>query len=382
MTDPRVNGRWFLNGGYYDRQPAGAPQPTLLVGRPLLEGVIRARVLQLPNVRVIERCDALGLVADQHRGRITGVHVLRRRAGSAEEVVAADLVVDASGRASRASAWLQALGYDPPVEERIGIDLTYTSRQFRRLPTDLDGDHFAMVFPDPDTRRAGLAAAQQDDRWLVTLAGYLGERAPTDDAGYRDYARSLRAADVWDVVRTAEPLDTATTMRFPASVRRRYERLRRFPDGFVVTGDALCSFNPVYAQGITVAALEAEILSACLSRGVNQLGRRFFRHAGAVVDSAWRVSAGGDLRFTAGRGQANQHDPSRQLVPRSTPPRRPSRRHRRQRLPTGRQHAGHADQPPGARHHPPRRPPPRPTPTREVPERPRIDTQIAVKHPG
>ena len=103
-------------------------------------------------------------------------------------------------------------------------------------------------------------------------------------------------------MRTAEPLDTATTMRFPASVRRRYDRLRRFPDRFVVTGDALCSFNPVYAQGITVAALEAESLSACLSRGVNQLGRRFFRHAGAVVDSAWRVSAGGDLRFTQVEG--------------------------------------------------------------------------------
>jgi 2-polyprenyl-6-methoxyphenol hydroxylase-like FAD-dependent oxidoreductase len=265
--------------------------------------MIRTRVLGLPDVRAIEDSDALGLVADEGNRRVTGVRVLRRRAGSTEEVMPGDLVVDASGRGSRAPAWLEALDYPRPAEEQMRVGIGYTSRFYRRDPEDPGGDYFAMSFPDPCTRRAGLVAAQEGDRWLVTLIGYLGEHAPTDERGFLAYARSLPASDIYEVIKDAEPLTALVPMRFPTSQRRRYERLARFPDGLVVTGDALCSFNPVYAQGMTVAALEALTLGTCLAAGGDQLPRRFFRQVTAVVNEAWSVSAWGDLRFPDVEGE-------------------------------------------------------------------------------
>jgi 2-polyprenyl-6-methoxyphenol hydroxylase-like FAD-dependent oxidoreductase len=303
LSDARARGRWFVRGGYHHRQRVGSGQETLMVSRPLLEGMVRARALALPNVRAIERCDALGLAATADGSRVTGVRVLRRQAGSAEEVAPADLVIDASGRGSRAPAWLASLGYAPPAEEQVRVGLAYTSRFYRRAEGDLGGDHFAAVFAEPDARRAGVAIAQEGERWHVTLVGRLGEQPPTDERGFLAFARSLAAPDIYELITDAEPLTDPVPMRFPGSQRRRYERLARFPDGFLVTGDALCSFNPVYAQGMTVAALEALALGECLAAGPDELARRFFRRAGAAVDVAWRVSVGGDLRFPEVEGE-------------------------------------------------------------------------------
>src|SRR5262249_25055810 len=145
--------------------------------------------------------------------------------------------------------------------------------------------------------------AQEGDRWHVTLIGYLGVHAPTDEQGFLAYARSLRAPDVDEVIKDAEPLTRPVPFKFPASQRRRYEQVAHFPDGFLVIGDALCSFNPVYAQGMTVAALEAVALGECVAKGTDQLTRRFLRQASAIVDAAWSVAAGGDLRFPEVEGK-------------------------------------------------------------------------------
>jgi 2-polyprenyl-6-methoxyphenol hydroxylase-like FAD-dependent oxidoreductase len=303
LSDMRTRGRWFVRGGYYHRQPSAGGQESLMVSRALLEETVRVRVLGLPNVGAVERCDALGLYGDERRGRVTGVRVLRRRAGSAEEGVPADLVVDASGRGSRAPAWLEALGYPAPAEEGVRIGVGYASRFYRRTPADLGGDHSAVVFAEPGSRRAGVLMAQEEERWHVTLVGYLGEHPPTDERGFLEFARSLAAPDIYELLKDAEPLSDPVPLRFPASRRRRYERLARLPEGFLVTGDALCSFNPVYGQGMTVAALEAVALRECLQAGPGGLGRRFFRQAGKVVDAPWRTAVGGDLRFPEVEGK-------------------------------------------------------------------------------
>ena len=132
---------------------------------------------------------------------------------------------------------------------------------------------------------------------MLTLAGILGDHPPTDPDGFLDFARSLRFPDIYDAVRDAEPLDDPVGFRFPASVRHRYELLDRFPAGFLAIGDAVCSFNPIYGQGMSVAALEALTLRRHLERGIEPQPRRWFRDLARVVDVPWDMSAGGDLLF-------------------------------------------------------------------------------------
>ena len=138
---------------------------------------------------------------------------------------------------------------------------------------------------------------------MVTLAGILGDHPPTDPDGFLDFARSLQFPDIYEAIRDAEPLDDPVAFRFPASVRHRYERLSRFPDGLLVVGDAVCSFNPIYGQGMSVAALEALTLRRHLERGTEPQPRRWFRDLARVVDVPWEMAAGGDLVFPGVQGR-------------------------------------------------------------------------------
>jgi 2-polyprenyl-6-methoxyphenol hydroxylase-like FAD-dependent oxidoreductase len=286
--------RWFDGEGYRCRFPSDID--AIGMSRPLLEDQVRARLLTLPNVHAVDDCEVQGLAASADRGRVTGVRI-RRGKGAEEEVLTADLVVDASGRGSQAPAWLQSLGYDAPTEDRIRVDIGYTTRLYRRRPDDLDGDLFLLVGPTRAVKRFSFFQSQENDQWLVSLGGYLGDHAPSDDAGFLAFARGLPAPDVYDAIKDAEPLSEPVTHKFPANQRRRYDRLTRVPDGLVVFGDALCSFNPTYGQGMTVASLEAAALQRCLSTGAQGLPRRFYKEAAKVIDVAWNIAAGGDLRF-------------------------------------------------------------------------------------
>lgn len=264
--------------------------------RPLVEGVVRERVRGLPSVRFVEACDARGLVTSADRARVTGVRVLPRADSSAERVLPAELVVDATGRGSRSPRWLADLGYPAPDEERIHVDLHYATRLFRRASVPVDDATQILVVPEPGQRRGAFAQAVEDGRWLVTLIGALGERPPVDLDGFVDYAGSLWVPDVHRLVTAAEPLGDGWVTTYPASTRRRYDRLRAVPDGYVVTGDALCSFNPVYGQGMSVAAAEACALGQVLDRhGLHGVGQRFFRKAKRVVDVAWTLATDSDL---------------------------------------------------------------------------------------
>ncbi len=276
------------------------------MSRPLLEDGVRRRVRALPNVRITAGCDVTRLLATADRARVTGVTLRRRAAGAEEEVVPADLVVDAGGRGSRAPAWLEGLGYDRPAEEKIVIDLAYTTRVYRRRPGDLPGAKFAIAQPAPPHQtRTGVLLPLEGDRWIATLGGWLGDHAPTDEAGFLAFARSLPAPDLYAVIRRAEPLGEAVVHKFPANLRRRYERLARVPAGYLALGDALCSFNPVYGQGMTSGALQAAALGACLREGRAEgagLPRRFYRRAAKVIDTPWQMAAGADFAYPAVTG--------------------------------------------------------------------------------
>lgn len=297
--------RWFANGGFH--QPTRSGLEGLLVTRPRLEAGILARVQALPNVRIIEHCDVPGLLASPDRARVTGVR-LARKDGAAEELLEADLVVDATGRGSRSPAWLAALGYERPEEERVEVDMGYTSRHYRREPGQLPGlQGFAIAGAPPDGRN-GVVLATERGTWSVTLAGYNGDFAPLDDAGFLAFARTMPTPELYNLIKDAEPVSAPLAYRFKANQRRHYERLARFPEGLLVFADALCSFNPVYAQGMTVAANEAIALQECLAGGANGLARRFFAAATPIIDAPWQLACGNDRELPHVQGERGAMD--------------------------------------------------------------------------
>jgi len=132
---------------------------------------------------------------------------------------------------------------------------------------------------------------------MVGLGGILGDHPPTDPAGFDAFAASLLFTDIADAMVGAQPLDDPVAFRFPASVRHRYERLRQFPGGLLVIGDAVCSFNPVYGQGMPVAANEALALRRLLARGTDPAPSQYFRAIAKTVDTPWDIAVGADLAF-------------------------------------------------------------------------------------
>jgi 2-polyprenyl-6-methoxyphenol hydroxylase-like FAD-dependent oxidoreductase len=299
--DMLANARLYFSGHRLRQTHTGLG--LLCASRPVLEGHVRARVRALPNVAFLDRCEVVGLAATADGRRISGARVLRRADGSAEEVLGADLVVDASGRGSRTPLWLQELGYVRPPKEQVRIGLGYVTRTYRLPPDALGGDLAALQAATPEHPRAGALQVLEGDRWMLTLAGILGDHPPTDPDGFLAFARSLRFPDIYETIRDAEPLDDPVPFRFPASVRHRYERLDRFPDGLLVAGDAVSSFNPIYGQGMSVAAVEALALRRHLERGIEPQPRRWFRDLARVVDVPWDMAAGGDLVFPGVQGR-------------------------------------------------------------------------------
>jgi 2-polyprenyl-6-methoxyphenol hydroxylase-like FAD-dependent oxidoreductase len=275
---------------------------TVSASRPLIEGIVRERVRELPNVTFLEGHDVRGLVATPDGRRVTGVRV-RDRSGTDEVVVPADLIVDATGRGSRTPRWLEEFGYAAPDVDEVHVDVRYTTRLFRRRPGSTDAFRQVLVAGSPTELRRAYLQAIDGDRWLVTLIGYLGDTPPTDLAAFVDWAATLATPEVHDIVAASEPLGDAVSATYKASVRRRYDRLRRFPDGLVVIGDAICSFNPTYGQGMSVATQEAMALADLVRRqGTQGIALAFFRKARRLIDVPWDLSVGGDLTIAGVRG--------------------------------------------------------------------------------
>jgi 2-polyprenyl-6-methoxyphenol hydroxylase-like FAD-dependent oxidoreductase len=277
----------------------------------LLEWALRRRLSTMAGTCFIMRNACIGLLSSRDSVRILGVR-LRPRAGAGPEAkLAADLVVDATGRDSHAPVWLEALGYEAPRESRIDSLLGYSSR-FYAPPPGLTADWKAIYLRGrfPENARGGVLMPVEGGRWLVTLTGIGTDCPPTDEAGFLEFARSLRSPVLYDAISEAEPLTPVRGFRRTDNRLRHYEELRRLPQRFVLLGDAVCAFNPVYGQGMTVAALGATVLDACLREqrrharpdDLTGLASRFQRRLARANATAWLVATGEDLRYPTTSG--------------------------------------------------------------------------------
>ena len=296
--------RWYTFGGY--RQQFQSGMIGALMSRPFLEWQIRRYVVALPNVTVIDECDVAGLLTNVSKTRIIGVAVTQRSQDNQANSLLADLVVDASGRGSASPQWLVKLGYAQPQTSMVKVNVGYATRIYRRKPGDLEGAELLMVAPDaPHGKRTGLIFPIEGDRWICTLGGWAGDHPPTDAAGFMAFAHSLPAPDVHQMLTRLEPISPIASYKFPSSLRRHYEGLQRFPEGYLVLGDAICSFNPVYGQGMTSATLQAAALDTLLQTHTTDIGLwgDFFKAAARVVDIPWQLAVGEDFRFPETEGK-------------------------------------------------------------------------------
>jgi 2-polyprenyl-6-methoxyphenol hydroxylase-like FAD-dependent oxidoreductase len=295
--------QWYFNGKRL--RPSMSGLLCVPATRPVLEYHIRERTRKIPNVIFRDGCDILGLTSTPDRRTVTGVRIRPQTSDDTSETILADLVIDATGRGSRTPAWLQELGYERPEEERVKIGLAYTTRHFR-LDTDPLGTDLAIIpAPTPAYPRGAFfyRLPGDDNRFELSLTGMLGDHPPTDPEGFLAFTKSLPVPEIFEAVSNAEPLDDPVAFSFPASVCRHYERLASFPGRLLVMGDAMCSFNPIYGQGMTVTAMESLTLGNHLRGGEIPQPLDVFRGFSRDVSVPWNFSAGADLGFPGVEGK-------------------------------------------------------------------------------
>jgi 2-polyprenyl-6-methoxyphenol hydroxylase-like FAD-dependent oxidoreductase len=285
---------WHLQGHWKLRTGTGLAGAVM--SRPLLESIVAKYTAALPGVTLLEGYDAEQ--PEFSGGRVTAVRVMNRVTGEAQELEA-DLVVDATGRGSQAPRWLKQWGFGDVAESEVRIDMGYATTVFERKAGDLFGADGGAIIAGtvPQGTRFGTIIRMEGERWMVTLGGTLGDYPSTELAEWRAFAEDLATHDIANIVRVREPLREIVSYRYTASQRRHFDRMKSFPEGFLVIGDALCSFNPVYGQGMSVAVLEAKALDDCLAQGDGRLWARFFKRAHAITETPWVIATGEDLKY-------------------------------------------------------------------------------------
>lgn len=266
--------------------------------RGLLDWVVRRQVRKHCAVAVREGVEVIGLHGD--RARVTGIRV-RERATRTETTLDADVVVDATGRGSRAPDWLAELGADRVSEDSIDPGIFYATRLYRP-PAGTEHDWPGIsIQPGPDTDppgKGGVLMPIEDNRWLVTIAGVRGAEPPTDPAGFDEFARSLRHPVIADLIGTAEPLTAPFGFQGHPNRRRHFHRMTPYPAGFLALGDAYCTFNPIYGHGMSAVVHAALAVRDDLRRAQSTWDCRATQaRIARSVDTAWAMAVGQDVRY-------------------------------------------------------------------------------------
>jgi 2-polyprenyl-6-methoxyphenol hydroxylase-like FAD-dependent oxidoreductase len=282
------------------REPFDSDLEGHSASRGLIEYLIRRRTQQVSGIRIETGTTVRELI--YREGRVHGV--LSDNGRSFE----ADLVVDATGRTSRATHWLSVAGLPEPRQTTIGVDTAYSTANFH-VPDWYEGESLVFITgPAPTFTRRGYMIRLENESLLVSLIGRFGDYPPTEREGFLGFAKELHSDLAWRIIKDAEQLSPIAHHRFPTSVQRHYEEVRDV-DRFIAIGDALCTFNPIHAPGMSAAARQAHLLRELISerlsqaRGIDGIAADFYSRAAELNSTPWNLAAGFDFSFPQTRGE-------------------------------------------------------------------------------
>jgi 2-polyprenyl-6-methoxyphenol hydroxylase-like FAD-dependent oxidoreductase len=285
--------RWFHFGGW--KQPNDSSFESLSGSRLLLESLLRARLRSAANVTMLDGATVDGLRVEG--GAARGVHVVGR--GDLD----GDLIVDATGRESKAASWLEALGLERPAEQEVNAHLGYATRVYREPPGRRDWRGLLIHPTPPSHTRLAAIFPIEGGRWHVVLSGVNRDYPPSDEEGFLEFARNLASPELYEAIRDAEPLSAIHGYRRTSNRLRRYDRIRRPLRRFVALGDAVCAFNPVYGQGMTTGTIGAMLLGDCVDRApLDELAPRFQKSLQRRLILPWFLATSEDLRYPETEG--------------------------------------------------------------------------------
>jgi len=306
QEDLRADGAVVLDAGteldYYDQGDVLADAenelPMPCASRPLFESVARQHTFETPDLQIRSECHFLDYLTDDAETTVTGVQF--RNPDSETQTLTADLVIDATGRTSRTHQWLENHNYPTPPVDHVTVDLAYSTVTVER---PADETQAYLCAPDAPDTKGGTAVPIEHGGLLVTLFGMHGDHPPTDRKGYVEFAEELTSPELATLLKEREWLSAEISRYpFPSSQWRHYENLDRFPDGLVVTGDAIASFNPIYGQGMSAAALDALQLHHTIAEGAEDIGPRFFERIEPHIETIWQTAVGADFEFDETEG--------------------------------------------------------------------------------
>lgn len=294
---------FFIAGGWHQLRHRAAAV-SMSCSRPLLETTIYRRLAGHLRIQIIEAHEVTGLTVDQACTQVTGVRIRNHHAHNLPETkLAADLVVDASGRDSQAPRWLASLGYPPILQTVINSFAGYASRIYQRPAHFSQNWKTLFIRPSPPHgTRGGAIIPIEGDRWHVTLMGIDRDYPPTNEAGFLDFAHSLPAPQFFEAITAVQPLTKVYGFRRTENRVRHYDKLPRYLEGFLVGGDAAYALNPVYAQGMSAAVMGSQALDHCLREqrrhhNLAGLAKAFQNHLVQAVADPWRLATYADQRW-------------------------------------------------------------------------------------
>lgn len=308
VFDSTADIAWLTSAGWGIR--FSSDLDVIAPSRPRLEWAVRQRLSAFKQVCFQEETEVKSLITNDNKSRVIGVLVHHNSSEQThhEEQLYADLIVDASGRASHAPKWLEQLGYTPPEETIVNSFLGYASQLFQ-IPADFKGDWKSIYIQatPPDTTRGGVMSVVEGNRWMLTLGGGDKDYPPNEQVGFLEFARSLRSPVIYNAIKDAKPLSPIFTHRGTENRLRHYDHLSRWPENFVITGDAVCAFNPVYGQGMTTAALGALTLQECLRQYQAKgeligMAQSFQKQLAQIITAPWTLATSEDYRYRSTEG--------------------------------------------------------------------------------